>query len=81
MELQITKNQNPSQSVNISGKKIVLGNYKKKFNKRNKIKALFYSNPKRGIYSDKVNSKNVNFNYNSNNQFNKKEINQSQLIL
>ena len=67
---------NPPQSVNISGKKIVLDKNKKKFNKGKKIKTLSYSNSTRDIYSDKINSKNINFNYNSNSQYNKKKINQ-----
>ena len=67
---------NPPQSVNISGKKIILDKNKKKFNKGNKIKTLSYSNSTRDIYNDKINSKNINFNYNSNSQYNKKKINQ-----
>ena len=67
---------NPPQSVNISGKKIVLDKNKKKFNKGNKIKTLSYSNSTRDLYNDKINSKIINFNYNSNSQYNKKKINQ-----
>ena len=67
---------NPPQSENFSGKKFVLDKNKKKVNKGNKIKTLSYSNSTRDIYYDKANYKNINNNFNSNNQYSKKKINQ-----